>query len=379
MARKRGNGEGAIQKRADGRYVARLTMSDGTRKNLYAKTRAEAERKLTAAKVARDTGLPVLDHSKTVGKYLAEWLETDARPTVRPGTYAAYASHVRTHLVPRLGHLRLLDLQPSHVQSMQTELLDAGLTPTTVHRVRATLRRALNRAVRLGLLGRNVATLVDPPRAVRYPVQVLGPDEAQDILAAFQDHALGPLVTLALATGLRQGELLGLRWQDVNLDARSLTVTCALQRGPNGPFLAEPKSEKCRRTVKLRSLALEALRQRRASQNRDRLAAGDEWRDQWGLVFTTRLGTPLDGTNVTHRFQAHLAESGLPTMRFHDLRHGCATLMLRGGEQPKVVADQLGHSSITLTMNTYAHVLPASLDEAADRLDAMLTERRRTG
>lgn len=243
--------------------------------------------------------------------------------------------------------------------------------------VRAVLRRALGQAMRWGMLGRNVATLVDLPPARTYDVRALSIDDARAMLDAVRGDGLEPLVTVALATGLRQGEALALRWSDIDLDGGQLTVRHTLHRSGGRVTLTEPKTKRSRRAVTLPTFAVAALkRQRDWFQAQQRMLAGSRWQgpdcpsDPAGYVFTSSIGTPLDGANVTKRLQARLAAAGLPRMRFHDLRHGAATLLLAQGVHPRVVMETLGHSQIAVTMNTYSHVVPALQREAADRLDA---------
>jgi integrase len=220
-------------------------------------------------------------------------------------------------------------------------------------------------------VARNVATLVQPPRVQRYEISPLDADQAQRLLSAIRGDRLEALFSVALAIGLRQGEALGLRWQDVELDAGILRIRHALQRIDGELVLVEPKTMRSRRTIQLPSLAVGALREHRVRQSAERALVGEEWNDQ-DFVFTSQLGRPLHGATVTHRFQKLLAAAGLPRQRFHDLRHGCATLLLAQGVSARVVMDVLGHSAITLTLNTYSHVVPALQTEAARRMDAAL-------
>ena len=236
----------------------------------------------------------------------------------------------------------------------------------------------MGQANRWGLVARNVAKLVDPPRQVRHEIQPLSVDEARVLLDAAQTDRLGALYSVALAMGLRQGEALGLRWRDVDLDLGMLQVTYQLQRINGEAKLVEPKTRLSRRSLALPATILLALREHRQRQLEERLLAGRRWVES-GLVFTSTIGTPLDGTNVTKSFQRLLARAGLPKRRFHDLRHSCATLLLVQNVAPRVVMEVLGHSQISLTMNTYSHVLPTLKREAADQMDALLRGSRERG
>jgi integrase len=280
---------------------------------------------------------------------------------------------VRVHLSPALGRHRLADLTPAQVQAFLNSKLASGLSPRTVSHLRAVLRRALNQALRWGLVQRNVAVLVQPPRVPHTEITPLSVEQAKQLLMHIRGDRLEALYVLAMACGLRQGELLGLRWADVDLDRRSLTVRTALQWRGGAPVLVEPKSERARRVVSLPDLAVVALRAHRVRQMEDRLVAGSRWQTEpWGLVFTSTVGTPLDAVGVTRRFQRLLRDAELPRQRFHDLRHAAASYMLAGGVPMRVVMETLGHSDIRLTANTYSHLVPGIAREAADRMDAVL-------
>jgi integrase len=370
--KRRGHNEGSIRRRADGKWEARLSLPNGKRKSLYGKTRREVQDKLKAAQRDLDNGLDLTVAQQSVGQFLDRWLEDVVKPSVRPKTHHSYAQLVRLHLKPELGHIPLTKLTPQHVQSMMTNKTAAGLSPRTVQYLRAVLRRALGQAMKWSLVGRNVATLVDPPRSVRKPVHPLTAEQARHFLETSREDRLAPLFHVAITTGLRQGELFGLRWQDVDLDTGTLTVRHALQRIGGEPKLVEPKTALSRRTITLPTSAVTALREQRVRQIEERLLAGSEWRD-WGLVFSTCIGTPMDPSNVTKRLHGLLDRAGLPRQRFHDLRHCAASLLLAGGVAPRTIMGILGHSQISLTMNTYAHLSPGLERDAADRLDAILT------
>src|SRR5579884_3830581 len=285
-AKRRGHHEGTIRQRADGRWEAQVSMPRGKRKSYYGKTRREAQDKLRAALRDLDAGLDLAAGRQTVGQFLDRWLADVAKPSVRPSTYESYAGHVRNHLKPALGHIQLAKLTPQQVQTMLTEKTAAGLSPRTVQYIRAVLRRALGQAMKWGLVARNVATLTEPPRSAKKPVQPLTAEQARAFLDFTKDDRLGPLFHVAITTGLRQGELFGLRWPDVDLAAGTLTVRHALQRINGKPTLVAPKTDKSRRTVTLPASAVAALREQRKRQLQERLLAGSRWQD-WGLVFAS--------------------------------------------------------------------------------------------
>jgi integrase len=233
----------------------------------------------------------------------------------------------------------------------------------------AILRIALGRALKSGHVLRNVCTLVDPPEKVRLELRPLTAEQARTFLAATTDDWLEPAYVVAVSTGLRQGELLALRWQDVDLDAGTLTVAHTLAIGSR--VLAEPKTERARRKLTLGSEPLASLREQRRRQLEERLVAGSRWHDQ-GFVFTTTTGTPYDAANVRRAFAVALRRAGLPPQRWHDLRHATATLLLEAGEELGVVSKMLGHSNLSTTADTYAHWTPAMSERVAARMDSIL-------
>lgn len=312
-----------------------------------------------------------MDGRVTVGQFLARWLEDTARPAVRASTFDSYASYVSKHLIPDLGKVKLAALTPAQVQAMLSKKRAAGLSPRIQQNIRAILRRALGQAMTWGMVGRNVATLIHPPRMVRHEIQPLTPEHACQFLAAVSGDRLEARYTVAVSLGLRQGEALGLRWQDIDLDAGVMRVNMALQRTVGEYRQVEPKTEKSRRVLPLPHAAVAALKTQRMKQLEERVASM-VWGNTWGLVFTTDAGFPLEGTSVTHRFPKILERAGLPKARFHDLRHTCASLLLAQGLSLREIMEVLGHSQISLTANLYSHVMPTALRNAADRMDDIL-------
>jgi integrase len=372
---RRDYGSGSLRELPDGRWQGRVDLgrdAGGRRlRPTFTGTKREVQSAIARAIRDREAGVAGASGRLTVRDYLARWMADSAAQRVRPRTLDGYRTVVEVHLVRGLGDVRLAKLTAPQVQAF-VNAKAATLSPGTVRNIHAVLRRALNQAVRWGLIARNVATLVDLPPARHHAVQALTDARARAILEAVRGDRIEPLVTVTLATGLRQGEALGLRWTDVDLEAGTATIRHSLLRRGRVVELVEPKTARSRRTVVLPGFAVAALRRQRDwFQAQQRLLAGEDWREG-EFVFTSSVGTPLDGTNVTHRLQQLLAAAGLPRMRFHDLRHGAATLLLAAGVHPRVVMETLGHSQISLTMNTYSHVVPALQRDAADRLEAML-------
>ena len=378
MARRRGHGEGSIRKRSDGRWEALL--SDGydgqgrrQRRNFLGRTRGEVQRKLDEARQRLQAGEPVADDRRSVAEFLEQWLN-HAEQRVRPRTFERYRSIVRQHLVPHLGNLQLAKLSPAHVERMLAAQLDSGLSPRTVHHHRGLLRNALNVAQRWGLLTRNVAAFAAPPKVVEEEVAAIGPEQARQILDAVAGDRLEALYALTLALGLRQSEVLGLRWEDIDLDVDTLDVRRTLQRAEGEFRFFDTKTPRSRRTLSLAGPLVEHLGSHRRRQLEERLAAGIAWEgERWGdLVFTTELGGPLSGYVVTTHFQRLLLEAALPRMRFHDLRHAAATVMLTLGVPPRVAMETLGHSQISTTMDRYSHVIPELQRDASELVGAAL-------
>jgi integrase len=384
---RRGANEGSIRQRKDGRWEARvlLTGPEGrrTRRSLLGRTRGDVRDRLHQALRAEAAGLPLPSGRLTVGVFLEVWLREMVRPTVRPATYRSYEGIVRVHLKPGLGDYVLAQLAAQHVQAFLNAKSATSLSPRTVAYIRSVLRQALRHAERWGMVTRNVAGLAAPPRVPKREIRPLAPDEARLFVEAIRGDRLEALYLLAIGTGLRQGEILGLCWQDVDLSGATINVRHALQRVEGRLELVPPKSLASRRLVALPAFVVDALHAQRLRQRRDRLLAGSRWRaDDRALVFTTTIGTPMDGIAVTRRFQAVLRDARLPRQRFHDLRHACASLLLAQGVAPRVVMETLGHSQISLTLNTYSHVIPALGRAAADEMEAVLgrqSESRSSG
>jgi integrase len=319
-----------------------------------------------------------------VAEFVRTWLE-GSRSQLAPQTYSYRKDVVlKLYIEPEIGKIPVNALTVSQMQNLFNHMTARRLSPQTVAHTRNLLRRALRTAVEAGMLPRNVAALARPPKMVRKPITPLTPEQAKAFLAAVrpdpnaeeQDRREGDrleaLYALALTTGLRRGELLALNWEDVDLARAELRVRGSLHWVDGKAVVQEPKTAMSRRAVSLTRLAIEALNRQRERQAKARQLAGGRWQAS-GYVFTNTLGGPLEGSNLVRSFKAALRRTGLPEIRFHDLRHSAATMCLMQGVPARVVMEMLGHSQITLTLNTYSHVLPALQREAAERLDSLLT------
>ncbi|MBA3796464.1 MAG: site-specific integrase [Chloroflexi bacterium] len=386
---------------ADGRWRGAVTWTDadGTRgkRVVSGSTAAEARGKVDELRrTLRLGGMTTAAGRVTLAHFLAEWIERD-RGRVRPSTWTSRETHVRVYLIPALGRLALARLAPNDVERALAVFMASGrpapvgataeerertrrgrpakkgISPLTARHVRATLRRALADAVRDGLVIRNAAADARPPYAPHRPVGYLEASLVRRLLEATADDEHGPLYALAATTGLRQGELLGLGWADADLAAGTLTVRRSLAKAMGGGWaLAQPKSARSRRTIPLPALARSALLRQQERQRAAHEAVGSAWQDRDGLVFTDAVGRPLRPEGVSYAFQKARAAAGLPAVRFHDLRHSAATLMLAEGVPLAVISEWLGHAGIAITASHYAAVVPELRREAADAMDRAL-------
>jgi len=325
----RGSG-GNIRRRANGLWEARYRQ-EGRQRSVYASSYTECQAKLRQALQQVEQGIRTAGSRLTVETYLQQWLVASVRPRLRPGTIASYEDTVRRYIAPVVGRIPLVKLSPEDVSRMLARLAarSPAISTTTQRYAYAVLRIALGRAYKSGLVLRNVATMVDP---------------------------------------------LALRWQDLDLDAGTLNVRHTLARRTGQ--LAEPKTDRARRTLQLGSLGVSMLREQRRRQLEERLTAGPRWHDR-DLVFTTRTGGPLDSRNVTQTLQGAVARLGYRRQRFHDLRHAYATLLLEDGVELAIISRSLGHADLSTTADVYSHLTPAMVARSASRMDVILSPRRK--
>jgi integrase len=355
---RRARGEGTWRRRPEG-WELRKTVG-GRRRSFYGRTKGEVGAKMKRAE--DEAALGLRPGRQTVAAYLSGWI--DGKANLRPATRRRY-QQITKQLIAGLGRHRLADLRPEHVDRYLRQKRAGGAAPLTCNHHRTVLSAALAQAEKRRLVVANAARLSEPERVPHEEVAYLDPEQVGALLAAARGHTLEAMLTLAVDTGLRQGEILGLRWEDLDLDSATLRVRRALQRVDGEWHLVETKTGRSRRTVDLPQRTVAALRVHRQRQAEHRL------QPRGGLAFTSRNGRPLSGTSVTHQFQAILSRAGLPRLRFHDLRHTHAALLIHLGVQPRLVMERLGHSTIVTTMNVYGHIFPAAGREAAARLDQM--------
>ncbi|MBF7084192.1 site-specific integrase [Desulfallas sp. Bu1-1] len=392
MAR-RGNGEGTICKRNNGTWEAKITIGynhEGKPKRLtkYFKTRKEAQEWLAKIQHEKATGKFVEPHKTTVGEWLERWLNDYAKPKTRVTTWNSYEALIRQHIKPVVGDIPLVQLQPADLQRLynfkrESGRLDGkgGLSPRTVRYLHTVIHAALAQAVKEGLIYRNVAEAVTLPKQERKELKPLTREQTLQFLDAAKEDRLYPAFLLAVYSGLQRGELLALRWQDVDLKEHTITIRQSINRtyvsgGGTKTKLTylQPKTEKSRRTIPIPAEVVQELRRHKAKQARKKLL-GQTCRET-DLVFTAEKGGPIDPRNLARKFETLLKKAGLPKVRFHDLRHGFATMLLKANEHPKTVQELLGHSTITTTLDIYSHVDEDIKKRAVEKISYMLQKEK---
>jgi integrase len=381
MAKKNGNGEGSIYphkkngKKVGYRGAYWVQTAEGPkRRYVSGKDRDQVRRKLTEAMANRDKGFIYDDDNLTVKEYLDRWLSDSVRGTVRESTYSRDKYLVTNHIKPALGRLKLTNLNALHPQGFYRDRLDSGLSGSTVQKMHHVLHKALAQAVEWNLIPRNPADSVKAPTPTPREQYPLSASEARKLLETAQGDRLETLYVLAVYTGMRRGELLSLKWADVDLENATVRVHRTLTRTENGKrfVLGEPKTKKSRRTVRLTPRAVEALKSHRARQADEKRRTGSLYQDQ-GLVFASESGSLINPSNLRQRsFVPLLKRADLPKITFHDLRHTCASLLFQKNIHPKLAQDLLGHASVAITLDTYSHMLPGMGSEAADAIGEAL-------
>lgn len=370
--KKRGNGEGTIFQRADGRWSAVITIGRNAtgkqvRKTVYGMTRNEVAEKLTRLQGQKLDGTLSDAPRMILAGWLARWLDDYAAQSVRASTLASYRQIVKLHIDPHIGGVNLQKLHAVQVQGLYSKLQRAKKSPRLIQMVHAVLHRALGRAVKLGLVRLNACHAVERPRVPKHEIKPLEADQISKLLKAAEGDRLEALYVLAISTGMRQGELFGLKWQDIDTEAGTLSVRRTLLEMGKGFIENEPKTRAGSRCVSLPSMAVEALRDHRKRMLVEGFA-GVEW------VFCSSDGSPLRRGNVSRRsLNPILERAGIQHIRFHDLRHASASMLLSKGVHPKVVQERLGHSQIGITLDIYSHVLQGMDAKAASVFDDLLS------
>jgi integrase len=370
MAKKRSQGEGSVYKRKDGLWVAQVTIQ-GKHVSKYFKMQSEARIWLQSTRTQIQDGLTLAGAQTFLKDFLEHWLKSYAS-SVRPNTIRSYAGVIQYHILPALGNIKLKDLSIDRIQMFYNNETENGTSPRMVQYIHSVLRRSLNFALRWGLLVRNPALGAIRPKLLKTEMKTLNGDQVRVFLSAAKGTRNEALFWIAVSTGLREGEILGLKWSDLDWKTKRLQVKRQLQRlKGEGLVLTEPKSAAGKRLIILSSATLTVLQKHLNLQQEEKMFAGENWQEN-DLIFPSTLGTPLDPSNMSKDFKDTLKMARLPNIRFHDLRHTAASLMLLQGIHPKIVQERLGHSDISLTLNTYSHVIPTMQEEAAEKMDEIL-------
>lgn len=373
MAKKRGNNEGSIYKRKNGSWRALVTVQ-GQRLTRSFKRKREGQEWIRKLLDEIDNGLLFDSTLITLSEFMDEWL-VSTEPAVRFNTFKQYKQVSSQHITPILGTKRLRDIKPEHIQRLYNLKIRNGSSPRTVQLIHSVIHRALVHAVKLGLIPRNPDDATTPPRPKRKAMQFFDENQVQQLLITGQatEDRFSALYHLAIASGMRQGELLGLKWGDIDWEAGVVQVQRQITRKKGGGFtFTSPKTESGTRRIDLGSTTLLVLKEHQQTQFKEMMAAGERWQDH-DLVFPSTIGTPQDRDHLRRRYKRFLKKAGLPVIRFHDLRHTAAALMLNNNIPVIVVSRRLGHAQPSITLDVYGHLIPTKQKEVASLMDQLLT------
>jgi integrase len=373
---------GQIVKQGDKAWLVRIFMgrhSETGKRKYFNKTvhgtKKDAQTYLNGVLREKDLGVFIEPSAMTLNAYLDQWLETAAKPGVSKRTFSDYEDLMRRYVRDVLGSRKLSQVSPLEVQALYMNMQEKGLSGRTIRYTHSVLSSAFKQAVKWQLMTQNPAAVVDLPRHVRKEMKALSPDEAGAFLGAAAQCRWNALFTLALMTGMRPEEYLGLQWKDIDMKSGMVVVqrTLCWHRRGGGWYYGEPKTARSRRSIPLPASAVVALKQHHRNQAEDKMKSRQTYADK-DIVFATREGEPLTIAYLHRRhFKKILTRAELPsTVRLYDLRHTCATLLLAANENPKIVSERLGHATITLTLDTYSHVLPSMQRAASDKLENIL-------
>jgi integrase len=375
--KRREKGDGSIyQRSSDGMYVAYTRLADGQKKYVYAKTRKEVAAKLKELQANIERGLHVAKRADTVETYLRYWLQIH-RTQIKYSTYVSYSGHLKL-VYAHIGKIKLQKLQTDQIQAMYADL--AGyIEPNTICLLHRIIKTAFKAAVKWKMLAANPCQAAEPPQAEKHNSSVLTPDQCLTLLATAKSSNMECFVTLALGLAMRRGELLALRWADIDIEKQIVHVDRTASylvdetTGKHAYTVTSPKTASGRRSIQIPAFIIPILKSHKVQQTTARLKAG-EWEDK-DLVFPGLHGNTISLGSLRLRFKKLLEAAGLPDIRIHDLRHSSATLLLSMGVPAKVVSEILGHSSIQITMDIYGHVLPTMQEDAMGKMDRFFSQK----
>jgi len=371
MAKKRGNNEGSIHRKPNGSWRAQITL-DGRRLSYSARTRQECQEWIRKMLNRIDEGMTFASSKITLDDFFSSWL-ISMKASIKPRTWSQYEQLVHQHICPSLGYIRVKDLRPDQIQSLYNRLQEHEIGVHTIRKIHAVLHSALSHASKMNMIRVNPASAAIKPQEPVREMAILDESQVTQMLITAQNTRLEPILHLAVTTGMREMEILGLKWTDLDWIKHTLKIERQLARPEvKTSRYASPKTRSGRRTIKLGSRTIDVLRNHSERQHAERRAAAENWNEN-GLMFTNSIGNPLDPTNLLRDFKKLLQAAGLPVIRFHDLRHTAASLMLNHGIPVLVVARMLGHSRPSITLDVYGHLIPSMQAEAAEKMDALLT------
>ena len=384
MSKRNTAGAGSIRRRADGRWEARYTAgvdpSTGKQiqRSIYGKTQQEVRQKLTKVTAEIDEGTYIAPSKMTVAQWMDMWLEAYVRHAVKQYTYEAYERDTRNCIKPALGKVSLSSLNALQIQNFYNSLIERGLSPKTVKNVHGVLHEALERAVKLGMVKYNPTNGTELPKVQRKPIHPLEDEAIQAFLEAIKGVKYERLFYTDLFSGLREGEILGLTWDCVDFDREQLLVNKQLQKSKKvgGKYVLVPTKNSRTRSVTVASSVMTALKEQQQWQEEMKLQLGDEWKNDWNLVFTHENGAHLCPFTVYIRFKEIVRKLGLPEVRFHDLRHTFAVLSLENGDDLKTLQDNLGHATASFTLDVYGHVSRRMRQQSADRMEQYIQSQK---
>ena len=320
-----------------------------------------------------DLGRQIQGADLTLNEYLDRWLKTAAKPRLREKSFRSYESLLRRYVRPSLGPQNLAAICPLDIQAVYQKLVERGLSARTIRYTHSVLRSSMRQAVRWRLLAEDPTNGAQLPRQQRGELRVLTAEQSRVFLETAMQTAYGPVFAVALTTAARPSEYLALQWQDINWERGTVSIARTLERASGGWRFAETKRARSRRVIKLQEWVLELLEELHAKRETE--PTGSSWPGASDVIFTTPSGRPIDSDKLAKQFKSILEQAGLPLIRLYDLRHTGATLALAAGVPPKVVSEQLGHASAAFTLDIYSHVLPHMQEEAAAKVEAVLTKR----
>ena len=378
MAKSRAAGEGSIRQRKDGRWEGRYTAGydpatgKQIQRSIYGVTKQEVRQKLTRIEAELDDGSYVAPNRETLGEWLDMWLKIYAKIAVKPYTFDSYERSIKNHIKPALGAVRLTDLSPLQIQQLYVSLLEEKkLSVKTVHNIHGVLHQSLEKAVKLGKIRYNPTGACKLPKAPKPKINPMEADDLRLFLNEVRNHKYGRVYWIIIFCGMRESEALGLTWDCVDFDRCQILVKQQLLKTKKvgGVYALVSTKNDCERIIHVAPSVMDKLREQKQWQEQMQAVTGEEWSNQWNLVFTHENGKHLCAVTVYKRFKEIVTKLGMPAERVHDLRHTYATMSLEYGDDIKTLQENLGHATAAFTLSTYGHVTRQMRQKSADRME----------